>query len=264
MINFERDLYPLVEKFLIENKNCVKEYVGNELHMGSDRRMRADVYGYYRKNNSQVIYLLEGKHYLDGRSNFSKVLCEAIPILEFADYVYIFGMSEENFELQNKKYYDICKRLGIGILILNENGDILEILKPEKNIIDPFDRKEILFRIFLKGIQSPIANLILQATGEYIQLNSIEDGCVPFIEVYNELFSKSEYKDILDQILNYKYALTDIGMRKAFQKEFGNSKYVKIQSMNRRVDDYICIKEEGIKLIKEPILLRIIEKSKKI
>ncbi|PKL69082.1 MAG: hypothetical protein CVV28_02920 [Methanobacteriales archaeon HGW-Methanobacteriales-1] len=255
MINVEKDLYPFVERFLIEKKNCFNDYVGNELHMGSDKRMRADIYGYSNNKDSKLIYLLEGKHYLDARKNFSKVLCEALPLLEYADHVYIFGISSNDFEKQNKKYFEICKLLGIGILILDEYGEINEILVAKRNQLDEFDRKEVLFRIFLKGVKSPTANLIFQAVCEYIKLNRLENNCVQFIEVYQELFSKEEYKESLDHIFNSNFVLTDIGMRNAFEKEFGNSEFVKIQPMSRKVDDYICITQKGRELIRKSILI---------
>lgn len=44
-------------------------------------------------------------------------------------------------------------------------------------------------------------------------------------------------------------------MRKAFQNEFSKSGYIKIQRMNRNIDDYICITKKGLKEVKEPILL---------
>lgn len=225
MIKIEKDLYPIIEQYLITHKKCIPEYTGNELHMGTHRKMRADVYGYSRINNEKFIYLLEGKHYLDGRKNFSKVLCEAIPLLEFADYVYIFGIGDTDFESNNKKYCEICRLLGIGILIINEEEKIKEILSPKKNILSELDRKEILFRIFFKNVKAKIAELILQATFEYILLTDNDEGCVPFIEVYNKLFSKKGFKNRLKQILTSDYSLNDISMRKAFQNKYGNSEF---------------------------------------
>jgi len=256
MIQMEKDLYPLVEDYLMRNKSCYKEYVGNELFMGSDRQMRADVFGISQDNGEKIIYLLEGKLRLKGRGNFSKVLCEAIPLLEFADFVYIFGISsEEDFKSVNKKYYDICKLLGIGILLFDEDGDMIEILMPDKNVVEKFDKKEMIFRIFTKNIdKSPISMLILQATYEFIKLK--DDGnCAQFIEIYNSLFVEKDYKKRLKETLSKDYSLNEIGMRKAFQKDFGESDLVNIRRMNRAVDDYICITENGRKIVSEAILL---------
>ncbi|EKQ50760.1 MAG: hypothetical protein B655_2275 [Methanobacterium sp. Maddingley MBC34] len=256
MIKVEKDLYPLVEDYLIKNKFCFDEYVGNELYMGSERQMRADVFGISKENDEKIIYLLEGKHYLKGRGNFSKVLCEAIPLLEFADYVYIFGISkEEDFQSVNKKYYEICQLLGIGIILLDGNGNIDEILNPRKNSVENLDKKEIIFRIFNRKVErSPISHIIFQSAFEYIKLNEL-DNCAQFIEVYNALFSKEDYKDRLREVLSNKHALDETGMRKAFQNEFGNSQSVKIRRMNRILDDYICITQKGLKNVKKPVLL---------
>lgn len=256
MIQLEKDLYQLIEDYLILKKSCFKEYVGNELFMGSDRQMRANVFGISKDDSEKIIYLLEGKLRLKGRGNFSKVLCEAIPLLEFADFVYIFGISdEEDFKSVNKKYYEICKLLGIGILLFNENGDIIEILKPDKNVVGKSDKKEMIFRIFTKKIdKSPISMLIFQATYEYVKLNDLE-GCAQFIEIYNSLFVKKDYKKILKETLSKDYSLNEISMRKTFQKDFGESDLVNIRRMNRAVDDYICITENGRKIVSEPILL---------
>jgi len=46
--------------------------------------------------NEQIIYLCEGKKELKRRS-FGKVVGEAVELLKYADYVYIFG-SPESFE----------------------------------------------------------------------------------------------------------------------------------------------------------------------
>lgn len=256
MIKVEKDLYPLVEDYLIKNKSCFEEYVGNELYMGSERQMRADVFGITKIANEKIIYLLEGKHYLKGRGNFSKVLCEAIPLLEYADFVYIFGISnEEDFKSVNKKYYEICKLLGIGILLLNNEGNINEILNPRKNSMEFLDKKEIIFRIFTKKVErSPISHIVLQSAYEYIKLNDLED-CAQFIEIYNALFLKESYKNRLREVLSNKHSLDENGMRRAFQNEFGESNLVKIRRMNRVVDDYICFTKKGLKTSKESIIL---------
>lgn len=100
----EKDLYPFVENFLMKEKGCFKDYVGNELHLGVDRKMRADVFGLSKNNGENISYFMEGKLKLEGRIHFSKVLCEAMPLLEFADYVYIFGILKTmilQIEIQN-------------------------------------------------------------------------------------------------------------------------------------------------------------------
>jgi len=42
----EKDLYPVVEKFLKTQKNCLSEYVGTELSLKRGKTsLRADVFG---------------------------------------------------------------------------------------------------------------------------------------------------------------------------------------------------------------------------
>ena len=255
MIKLEKDLYNFVENYLIKSKNCISEYVGNELHLGQDRGIRVDNYGLSNLNNEKTIYFLEGKLRLDGRIRFSKVLCEAMPLLEYADYVYIFGIPGEGFEEKNIRYIEVCKLLGIGILFLDELGNVKEFLEPKKNIIDKLEKKEMLFRIFIKRkSKSPIANLIFQSTYEYA-LKYDTNNCAPYIEVYNALLSNTEFLEILNRILKKNNVLNELGMRKVFQNEFNNSDLVNIQAMNRSVDDYICITPKGLKKVLQPILL---------
>lgn len=258
MYEREKDLYPIIEDYLIQNISCLDDYVGNELFMGSDRHMRADIFGISKNGEETLIYLLEGKLKLLGRGNFSKVLSESIPLMEFADFVYIFGIADESeFKSINKKYYETCKSMGIGILILTPEGMVKEILKPKRNEVKELIKKEMIYRIFIKTTRkSVIANLILQSAYEYLQLNDL-DTCAQFIEIYNALFSQKDYKILLKTILGNKHSLDAIGMRKAFQNEFGESDLIKIERMNRVIDDYICITKKGLKSGKEPILLDI-------
>ena len=179
-----------------------------------------------------------------------------MPLLEYADYVYIFGIPTEDFVEKNKRYIEVCKLLGIGILFLDGNGNIQEFLEPKKNRIQKLEKKEILFRIFIKKkSKSPIAkSLIFQSIYEYIQKYD-SNNCVQYIEVYNALLPNSDYLEILNRILKKNHPLSDLGMRKAFQNEFNKSDLIEIQPMNRRVDDYICITKKGLKNVKHPILL---------
>ena len=255
MIKLEKDLYSFVENYLIENKNCISEYVGNELHLGQDRGIRVDTYGLSNLNNEKTIYFLEGKLRLDGRIRFSKVLCEAMPLLECVDYVYIFGIPGEDFEEKNIRYIEVCNLLGIGILFLDELGNVKEFLEPKKNIINKLEKKEMLFRIFTKEkSKSPIASLIFQSTYEYIKKYET-NNCVPYIEVYNALLPNNEFVEILNKVLRKNKVLNELVMRKAFQNEFSKSDFIKIRPMNRRVDDYICITPKGLNKVLQPILL---------
>lgn len=255
MFEREKDLYPIVEDYLVQRKSCLEDYVGNELFMGSDRHMRADVFGIAKNGEEKLICLLEGKLNLVGRGNFSKVLSESIPLMDFADFVYIFGISDESeFKLTNEKYYETCKSMGIGILILNQKGKISEILKPKRNEIKELIKKEIIYRIFFKKTLRPIIpHLILQAAYEYIKNNNVE--CAQFIEIYNALFSNKECINILRYIIGNSRPFSALGMKTSFQNAFGNSNLVDIGIMSRPEDDYICLNKECFEKTKEPILL---------
>ena len=90
-------MYPAVETFLKLQKNCIAEYVGTELSLKRGKTsLRADVFG-VSDQDEQIIYLCEVKKELKRRS-FGKVVGEAVELLKYADYVYVFG-STESFEI---------------------------------------------------------------------------------------------------------------------------------------------------------------------
>lgn len=251
IFNHEKELYPIIERFLKEQKNCIDYYTGNEFHMG-EARMRSDVYGV---SKDREIYLLEGKLKLEGRIHFSKVLCEAMPLLEYADFVYIFGIPDDmDFQVRNKRYLEVCELLGIGIILVNENGDLNILLEAKKTDAQILLKKETIYRIFLKKIGSPISNLIFQACFEYITLRNDGDNCAQFIEIYENLFSNKEYKNILRKVLP-KHSLNKKGMRREFQNKFINSDLVKITRMDTVYEDYICLTDKGMEKGKYPVLL---------
>ena len=99
LICSKRNLYPAVHKFLETQKNCLSEYAGTELSLKrGEISLRADVFGISKSNQcEQIIYLCEGKKELKHRS-FGKVVVEAVELLKYADYVYVFR-STESFEL---------------------------------------------------------------------------------------------------------------------------------------------------------------------
>ena len=77
-------------------KSCLAEYVGTELSLKRGKTsLRADVFG-IANDSEKTIYLCDVKKELKRRS-FGKVVGEAIELLKYADYVYIFG-STESFE----------------------------------------------------------------------------------------------------------------------------------------------------------------------
>jgi len=94
----EKDRYPTVERFLKSKKNCLAEYVGTELSLKRGKTsLRADVFGVSKSNqDATIIYLCEGKKELK-RLSFGKVVGEAVELLKYADYVYVFG-STGSFE----------------------------------------------------------------------------------------------------------------------------------------------------------------------
>ena len=91
----------MVENFLMTKKNCLSEYVGTELSLKRGKTsLRADVFGISKSNQGeQIINLCEGKKELKRRS-FGKVVGEAVELLKYADYIYVFGSTgsfENNF-----------------------------------------------------------------------------------------------------------------------------------------------------------------------
>ena len=209
--------------------------------------------------DEQVIYLCEGKKELKRRS-FGKVVGEAIELLKYADYVYIFG-STASFETEDlEDQISKCERLGIGILSVNfnENGGVVkELLEARRNNVDKQDKKEVSLRVFVKDIDKPISEIIFQMAFEYVKLNcNIGEGmpCVRFIDVYNRIFSGEEFKERVRSVIG-PHTLTDRDMRREFQRRYGNSRYSRIERKADILDDIICFTEEGLRKGKGPILL---------
>lgn len=246
----EYKLYPIVENFLQTEKGCYKDYVGQEL---SFTDFRTDVYGVSCEGGEPIIYFLEGKKELNKRHYFSKVLLETIPLVNYADYIYVFGRKVEKFEENNEEYIEECKERGIGILLIDENDKLIEYWKPEKKNPKIIPKKEALFRIFNRTVENPIADFILQAVYEYTE--KINNKCAKFIDVYNSLFSKDEYKEILNRILKGEHVLNPIGMRRAFQMVYGETYYVGIKETGKRIENQICVNEKTLEKVKPLILL---------
>ena len=257
----EKDLYPTVEKFLKSKKNCLSEYVGTELSLKrGETSLRADVFGVSKSNQDEkTIYLCEGKKELKRRS-FGKVVGEAIELLKYADYVYIFG-STESFETDDlEDQISKCERLGIGILSVNfnENGGVVkELLEARRNNVDEQDKKEVSLRVFIRDIEKPISDIIFQAAFEYINLNrdrEAKTSCVRYIDVYNSIFADEEYKAMVREVIGH-HTLTDRDVRNEFQRRYGSSPYIWIERKADILDDIICFTEEGMRKGKSPILL---------
>jgi len=256
---YEKELYPAVEKFLKTQKNCLAEYVGTELSLKRGRTsLRADVFG-VSNQDEKSIYLCEGKKELKRRS-FGKVVGEAVELLKYADYVYIFG-STESFETEDlEDQISKCERLGVGILSVNfnENGGVVkELLEARRNSVDKQDKKEVLLRVFVKDIEKPISDIIFQAAFEYMNLNrdiEVNTPCVSYIDVYNSIFADEEFKERVRRVIGY-HTLKNRDVRREFQRRYGSSPYVQIERKADILDDIICFTEEGLKKGKSPILL---------
>lgn len=246
----EYELYRFIENFLQTEKGCYEGYVGQEL---SFLDFRTDVYGVSYDGGKPIVYFLEGKKELNKRHYFSKVLLETIPLVNYADYIYVFGRKVEGFEENNEEYIEECKERGIGILLIDDNDKVIEYWKPQKKNPKLINKKEALFRIFNRTVDTPIADFILQAVYEYTEKTN--NKCAKFIDVYSSLFSKDEYKEILNRIITGEHVLNEIGMRSAFQRVYGESYYVGIKDTGKRIENQICVNEKTLEKIKPPILL---------
>ena len=218
------------------------------------------MFGVSKSNQAErTIYLCEGKKELKHRS-FGKVVGEAIELLKYADYVYVFGSTEsfENEDLEDQ--ISKCERFGIGILSvsLNENcSEVKELLEARRNKVDKMDKKEVLLRVFVKDTDNPISDIIFQAAFEYIKLNmdiEVEMPCVKYIYVYNSIFADEEFKERVRSVIG-EHTLEDRAVRTEFQRRYGSSPYIWIDRMADILDDTICFTDEGIRKGKSPILL---------
>lgn len=259
---YEKDLYPDIEKFLTRNKNCLPEYVGTELALKrGERSLRADVFG-VSNGDEKIVHLCEGKKEMKHRS-FGKVVGEALELLKYADFVYVFGSIERFREEDLEDQISKCEKFGIGILsVITNDGDteVKELHEPRRNNIAKLDKREVLLRIFVKNIvsQKPIANIIFQAAFEYINLHrdsEVERDCVRFIDVYNSIFSDEQFKERVRRVVGEDHTLEDRDVRKEFQRSCTKSRYIWIDRRSDILYDKICFTEEGLERGKSPILL---------
>ena len=240
-------------------KNCLLEYVGSELSLKrGESSLRVDVFG-VSNQGEKTIYLCEGKKELKHRS-FGKVVGEAVELLKYADYAYIFG-STESFEKEDlEDQISKCKTFGIGILsvTLNENGSVIkELLEARRNNVNEMDKKDVSLRVFIRDIEKPISDIIFQAAFEYINLNrdiEVKTPCVSYIDVYNSIFADEEFKERVRRVIGH-HTLIDRDVRKEFQRRYGSSPYIRIERKADILNDIMCFTEEGLKKGKSPILL---------
>jgi len=190
------NLINLVETFLKEDKNCFMEYIGQDLSFG--RRKSVEFYGISKENDEKIVYFVTGRFKPGDKKDFFKFYEKALSLNEKSDYVNIFDYYSDDFEKNEKVDIDLCKEKGIGIILLDDK-QIYEFLTQKKNNIDYLDKKDSLYRIFLKTVKKDekdrknyIADLIFQAT--YELTNKIGGKCAKFGEVYNSLFSDDAYK----------------------------------------------------------------------
>lgn len=252
-------MYPLIKNFLVENKDCCQDYSGFELHIPNGKsKLRADVYG-VTNGSDKSIFLCEGKR--DINRSFGKVVGEAIELLKFGNFVYVFGPSD-GFDFESNDQIEKCRTLGIGVLIVDWDSKVVkEVLSPQANNIQRMVKKEILLRIFLKDLKKPISKLIFQGGYEFILNNrdtEKELPCVRYLDVYNSIFVDESIKDLIRKIIDTPtrhHTLIDRDVRKAFQSGFGRSPLVNIQKSNDKLEDIICYTKEGIGNVRAPILL---------
>jgi len=249
----EKDLYPVVEKFLKTQKNCLAEYVGTELSLKRGGKLRVDVFG-IADEGKKIIYLCEGKKDLSSRRNFSAAIRDATAIQSYGDYVYVFGsgnLDADDFEDQISK----CKTDGIGILsvdVSREDMVVHEVLEAQRQEVGKQDKKEVSLRVFIRGVNTPIADIIFQAAYEYI--NREQTHCVRFIDVYKSFFTDENVERVKRVIGDH--TLTDRDVRREFQRRYGKSPYIRIERKADILDDVICFTEEGLRKGKSPILLK--------
>ena len=230
-----------------------------ELSLKSGKtRLRADVFG-VSNQDEPIIYLCEGKRELKRRT-FGKVVGEAVELLKYADYVYVFG-STASFEAEDvEDQKSKCERLGIGILSVNfnENGGVVkELLEARRNSVDKQDKKEVSLRVFVKDIDKPISEIIFQTAFEYVKLNcdiGEEMPCVRYIDAYNRIFADEDFKEQVRSVIG-PHTLEPMDVRAEFQRRYGKSPYIWIDKRTDRLHDNICFTEEGLKNGKSPILL---------
>ena len=176
-------MYPAVENFLKTQKSCLAEYVGTELSLKRGGKLRVDVFG-ISDEGKKIIYLCEGKKDLRSRRSFSAVIGDARAIQSYGDYVYVFGsgnLDADDFEDQISN----CKTYGIGILSVDlsrEEMVVHEVLEAQRQEVGKRDKKEVSLRVFIRDVNTPIADIIFQTAYEYI--NREQTHCVSFIDVY--------------------------------------------------------------------------------
>jgi hypothetical protein len=249
----EKDLYPAIENFLKTQKNCVSEYTGTELLLKKGGKPRVDVFG-ISDEGKKTIYLCEGKKDLRYRRSFSNAIGDAMDILRYGDYVYVFGsgnLDADDFEDQISK----CKTFGIGILSVDASREemvVHEILEAQRNEVEDLDKKEVSLRVFVRGVNTPIADIIFQAAYEYI--NREQTHCVSFIDVYDGYFTDENVKEMVRRVIGH-HTLTDRDVRQEFQRRYGNSRYSRIERKADILDDSIGFTEEGLRKGKSPMLL---------
>ena len=234
-------------------KNCIPEYVGTELSLKRGGKPRVDVFG-ISDEGKKIIYLCEGKKDLRYRRSFSDVIGDAIEIRSYGDYVYVFGsgnLDADDFEdpISN------CKTFGIGILsvdVSREEMVVHEVLEAQRQEVGNRDKKEVSLRVFIRDLNTPIADIIFQAAYEYI--NREQTHCVGFIDVYESFFTDENVKEMVKRVIGY-HTLTDRDVRKEFQRRYGNSRYIQIERKADILDDIICFTDEGLRKVKSPILL---------
>jgi hypothetical protein len=211
-------------------------------YKGYDRK---ELKMYEKEQYPAVEKLCEGKRELKHRS-FGKVVGEAVELLKYSDYVYIFGPAE-SFETEDlEDQISKCGRFWIGVLSvnINEKGNVVkELLEARRNNVNELDKKEICLRVFIRDVEKPISDIIFQT------------AFVSYIDVYNSIYCDEEVKAMVRRVIGY-HALTDRAVRKEFQRCYGSSPYVRIKRKADILDEVICFTKEGLRKGKSSILMK--------
>lgn len=247
----------LMGVFLQKDKDCFKEYIGWDLSLGG--RTKVDFFGISKSGDEKIIHFIIGRFKQDNKKDFFKFYEKALSLKEYADNVYVFDYYSDDFKENNKIDIDLCKTEGIGI-ILCDGERIYEFLKPQKNKIDSLNKKDVIFRAFLKNVEigengkrNYIADIVFQATYELTRKRGVE--CAKFGDVYDNLFSEEGYKKILNKALPGKHVLNESGMLGGFNRAYERKIFIRVLKHSKTRENKICFNEHSLEKSKNPILL---------
>ncbi len=148
---YEEFLYPTVCEFFSGELDC--DIVGSASESPISLsvfggRLIPDVYGTRNSRNSNYeIFMAEGKLDFSGR-DFDICKGQALSLQRFADFVYMFFPQQSWNRLQEEEQEDIldeCKKLGIGLLLIDEkNANLLVAPHRNEDLLD--ENKRLISR----------------------------------------------------------------------------------------------------------------------